>query len=172
MTKSRGIVNRSLTPDQRFENLYLPEPNGGCFLWIGSCAKGYGRFSVGGHLIKATRYAWEQANGPIPNGMLVCHRCDNPPCVNPRHLFIGSMLDNMRDQGAKGRNYWKNKTECKHGHPYTEGNTGVKRNGKRFCRTCDRIKDANRSDEQRARQNAGRKLRHHRAALAARKGGS
>lgn len=73
----------------------------GCWEWLGTrWANGYGR--IGDK--KAHRIAWERANGrPIPTGMLVCHRCDNPPCVNPAHLYLGTHRDNVRDRMERER---------------------------------------------------------------------
>lgn len=65
--------------------------------------KGYGRLLRRGRGYLAHRYAWEQAHGPIPEGLCVLHRCDNPPCVNLDHLFLGTIADNTADMVAKGR---------------------------------------------------------------------
>lgn len=94
-----------LTTLQRFERKWIPEPFSGCHLWIAGChAKGYGTFHVGGGKdVKAHRLAWEISNGPIPIGMCVCHKCDTPPCVNPEHLFLGTITDNNHDCDRKGR---------------------------------------------------------------------
>lgn len=87
-------------------------PNGepdACWLWAGRIGPdGYGWFTsleMFGHRrpVGAHRIAWMLANGPIAPRLLVCHHCDEPGCVNPAHLFIGSQLDNMRDAKAKGR---------------------------------------------------------------------
>lgn len=76
-----------------------------CIEWQGWHTKaGYGQLTRDGKKIYAHRDAWEKANGPIPKGMHVLHRCDNPPCVNPEHLFLGTHTDNMHDMIAKGRN--------------------------------------------------------------------
>lgn len=75
-----------------------------CWLWIGDVSEaGYGVFSVNHTGTGAHRVAYEYANGIIPDGMNVCHRCDVPPCVNPNHLFLGTHQDNMDDKVSKGR---------------------------------------------------------------------
>lgn len=77
---------------------------GECWEWTGRrSGSGYGTVVVFKKQQVAHRVAWGLANGPIPDGMLVCHRCDNPVCVRPDHLFLGTHLDNMRDMWAKGR---------------------------------------------------------------------
>lgn len=80
-----------------------------CWLWLANTNGGtisesaYGRFKVDGRNRLAHRVAWELIHGSIPNGLWVLHRCDNPKCVNPGHLFLGTRSDNMRDAGRKGR---------------------------------------------------------------------
>ena len=80
---------------------------GGCWEWTGGNSgrkRGYGRFRINGGMTAAHRQAWKWCNArEIPNGLCVLHTCDNPPCVNPLHLFLGSQRDNVKDMDRKGR---------------------------------------------------------------------
>lgn len=123
----------------------IPEPNSGCLLWEGACSTaGYGVIGRDSKLFLLHRVVWEETNGPIPNGMHVCHRCDVPGCVNIDHLFLGTPRDNALDMVAKGRarggGYFNTaKLQCKREHPFDEANTRMV-NGKRQCRQCDLIR--------------------------------
>jgi hypothetical protein len=134
----------------RFSRWASPEPNSGCWLWEGACDKhGYGQLRFGqggpGSLRYATHIALELAGRPVPPGRFACHTCDNPPCVNPDHLFIGSQKENMADCIAKGRaskpptalkGQGRLTTHCRAGHDLATRGVHVDRNGVQSCKVC------------------------------------
>lgn len=111
-----------------------------CWEWTAAKdARGYGR--VGSKRPRtelAHRVAYRLTKGEIPSGMLVCHSCDNPPCCNPEHLFVGTDADNNKDMHTKGRdaNQHTGRTECQRGHAFDFTNTYIDSRGHRVCRAC------------------------------------
>ena len=92
LNRFRSYVNRTSVDDDN------------CWLWKAGCFQnGYGQFRVGKKKLKAHRVAWETEAGPIPDGMCVLHKCDNPRCVRFTHLFLGTHKDNAIDRMVKGR---------------------------------------------------------------------
>ena len=112
-----------------------------CWMWTASTdSDGYGQFDHN----HAHRVAWELTYDPIPPGLHVLHRCDNPPCVRPDDLFLGTPADNTRDMVEKGRwrgNGYERKTHCKRGHPFVGANLYLKPRGGRACKECHRARD-------------------------------
>jgi hypothetical protein len=98
-------LGKKIPEADRFWPKVSPEPTSGCWLWAGAYTTTYGTFMRENQRQEnAHRVAWElHHDRKIPHGMVICHRCDNPGCVNPAHLFLGTYQDNERDKIAKGR---------------------------------------------------------------------
>jgi hypothetical protein len=102
MTEFKTVTNLDLLKATLFNRSRLAE--NGCWEWVGGRASGgYGGFCVNGKTQKAHRVSYEAYKGKIPKGMVVRHTCDNPACINPDHLIIGTQKDNVADREARGR---------------------------------------------------------------------
>ena len=134
---------------ERFRNKVSYGPH--CWNWKASTFNtGYGQFTTAdGKNRTAHRVAYEYAYGPIPDGLYVCHSCDNRKCVNPAHLWLGNAKANVTDMIDKGRapRRHANKTSCPAGHEYTVDNLLKRKNGYRECKTCHRLREKMRREQ-------------------------
>lgn len=161
-----------LSEIERFVHNVIPEPNSGCWLWAGTpSARGYGAFTstVMKGRSRAHRVSVWLFHGPFDLNLVVCHRCDNPSCVNPQHLFVGTQSDNLADAAKKGRlpmianpTPWnRGIPACHRGHLFTPENTKLIGGDqkRRECRACKKINDAVCHSRRKERRAEARKLR-------------
>ena len=126
---------------EKFMKLVSPEPNSGCWLWMGyTSPAGYGVFAPNAEIRnkQAHRVAYELFRGPIPSGLVIDHLCRMRCCVNPDHLEpVTQRVNSQRGtSGAVAAARMRAKTHCPYGHPYSTENTLIEYGDKRRCRTC------------------------------------
>jgi len=103
-TKVLPLYKRGRSLAETLDAYSVPEPNSGCWIWLGAANKRWhGSLGYQGKIIGSHRASWLVHRGKIPDGFFVCHRCDVPLCINPDHLFLGQAVDNVRDMLSKGR---------------------------------------------------------------------
>lgn len=137
------MAQRTGPKPQHWTELFIPEPNSGCWLWIGQLT--HGRASLIRRIdgkrtnMSVSRMVWQETNGDIPTDKWVLHRCDMGACVNPEHLYLGTHKDNMRDMAAHGKLKRPRKTHCPRGHRYTRYSYPYQ-NTFQVCLVCNREK--------------------------------
>ena len=127
---------RAKTALERFQALYIPVTETGCWIWMGSTnPQGYGRFNPKGVLVQAHRFSYEQSKGPIPDGRPLDHLCRVRLCVNPAHLeAVDHRTNILRGDGPAAKH--ARKLCCKHGHSLDDARRT--KEGHRVCRMCER----------------------------------
>jgi hypothetical protein len=126
-TSARAAGADLLKLRQRIEKHSIPIPEIGCWIWLGAIKSyGYGSIKYRNKDMRANRVSWLAFKGEIPKGLCVLHHCDNPACVNPDHLFLGTLKDNMQDCIKKGRRH--------HGGYCSIAGCNIKHEAKGMCR--------------------------------------
>jgi hypothetical protein len=131
-------IHRSDLP-RRLLN-YVVDDNG-CHVWQGACNKrGYGQIKIKGKQVGVHIVAYEFHVGPVPDGLTIDHTCENHPCINPEHLEPVTMRVNILRASTTLAGINARKTHCPHGHRYSPKNTYVSKDGRRYCRQCQRVR--------------------------------
>lgn len=125
-----------ITAREYFELWTEPEPNTGCLLWTRDSSE-YGDARYKGKRVLAHRFSYLLNIGDIPDGGVVCHKCDTPGCVSPSHLWLGTIAENNIDKTKKKRHPFGSRASCSKGHLYVDGSYS-QRKTYRDCLVCKR----------------------------------
>lgn len=123
----------------RFDSMTMPIAETGCIMWLGAIPNGYGYFWIGSKAFFAHRWNYEQYRGPVPDNMVLDHKCRNTWCVNPAHLEVVTQRENILRGNAPAAKQFK-QTHCKRGHLLSEDNI-YRNKGHRTCKLCYRIRE-------------------------------
>jgi HNH endonuclease len=138
MSQFAEQVARNVSLLRKLLSNVKPTANG-CLEWTGWCTPaGYGTMYNGERSETAHRIMFRVTQGEIPEGHVVRHKCDNPPCSSPTHLIDGTDADNTMDAVERGRHHEARKTRCERGHELSGENVYVAKDGTRHCKTCNR----------------------------------
>ena len=143
---SRPYVVKRIPVVDRILARILIDPTTGCWVWQGALVKGYGYVSAWSEDQErwVRRYThvvmWEHSHGPVPAGKVLDHRCENPPCCNPDHLFVNERVANILRTSRMVNHVSHRENRCKRDHPLVGANVRWKKNGTRCCRTCDKLR--------------------------------
>lgn len=128
-----------MTAQERLDKDSAKQPNG-CIIWLGAKTHGYGMVTINGKTHRVHRLSYELAtNSIIPSSMTIDHLCKNKACLNPEHLEVVTIRENLIRRGYV-INQHKFKTHCPAGHEYNKENTHINKYSRRVCRECDRIR--------------------------------
>jgi len=143
---SRQCRSKYLTKsaNDRFDEKYIPEPNSGCWIWLGCYnSGGYGQIKTDTGMTYAHRFSYERFIGTIPAKYEIDHRCKNVACVNPNHLEAVTKLENNRRSNSKSAKQAR-QTHCINGHELFGSNLYLRKDGRRACRKCMYIRNKKR----------------------------
>ena len=123
--------------EARFLDKVAAESKDNCWIWVGAISgSGYGTFSLYGRKWNVHRLSYLHFVGPVPDGLQLDHLCRVRACVNPSHLEPVTQQENAR------RGLFASRAHCQNGHEYTEANTYRSKRGRRYCRTCNRLRNS------------------------------
>lgn len=155
LVRTKVLKRMKISLQQRFERLYIPEPNTGCWIWLAYLTKKrYGSFNLGGIIVGAHRASYLIFCGEIPPLLTIDHLCRNKWCVNPDHLEVVSLAENTRRAFARS----DFDTHCPNGHHYLKYRV-LSQAGKWRCKQCERISARKRAKAKVARGLAWRKTK-------------
>lgn len=156
-TRAKALAAEEIDADAFWSKVAVTDDSSECWEWQGyRTRKGYGHVRQNYRRFMTHRAAVALTQGHLAEAAHVCHHCDNPPCCNPSHLYVGDNSSNQRDLVERGGHWLAKRSTCDYGHPFTPDNIRRRsgRPGARLCATCDRARQKVSQARIRARKRA------------------